>query len=403
MRVRIASELLQSAVGPNVRRCGHEARLSVVWRGGRRLRRRRLWRRRLWRRRFRRRRLWRRRLRWRRWSAVGRSVLHSASEPRLRLPRRSPSVFARPIPIAAPSSGIPICAGEVESLGCGFCGGTGGAAVSAAVASVASVRQAASVAEALVASEHLAAREERVAPLAAVRLARRSVARPRTQPRCMLSTQQSKCVRSEHRRDSRNRPSSRRAACKRINRAFRIHRARLTPCRVHSPGLLQAIRYLRQRLQHHLTRMRRDLALWRSPRSDQVWRRNRRRRRRRWERRVRWRDRWGGGFVGSCCQQHPWPGCANPNVYNCVCPKDPFCCQNQWDSLCASEVSQLGCGNCGGAGGGGGGGTCNPAFCPSPGPLQPCCVSPTGPCGVFTPQGCMPFPGGPPGPPPPGP
>jgi hypothetical protein len=105
----------------------------------------------------------------------------------------------------------------------------------------------------------------------------------------------------------------------------------------------------------------------------------------------------GGGFTGSCCQSHPWPGCGNPAIYSCVCPNDPFCCNGQWDSICVGEVTQLGCGNCG-SGGSGGGPSCIPEQCPSPGPVQPCCVTPTGPCGVQTPNGCQPF-GFPPPPP----
>jgi len=44
----------------------------------------------------------------------------------------------------------------------------------------------------------------------------------------------------------------------------------------------------------------------------------------------------------------------------------------------------------GGSGtGGSGGGTCNPAFCPTSGFGQPCCVTPNGPCGVDTGTGCQ--------------
>jgi hypothetical protein len=29
-----------------------------------------------------------------------------------------------------------------------------------------------------------------------------------------------------------------------------------------------------------------------------------------------------------------------------VCAKDPFCCETAWDSVCAGEVAELGCGTC---------------------------------------------------------
>jgi hypothetical protein len=64
----------------------------------------------------------------------------------------------------------------------------------------------------------------------------------------------------------------------------------------------------------------------------------------------------GGGFVGSCCVPEPWPGCAPPEVAKCVCGTDIYCCQTQWDNICAGEVQQLGCGKCGAGGGGGAGG-----------------------------------------------
>ncbi|MCC6665605.1 MAG: hypothetical protein IT375_17760 [Polyangiaceae bacterium] len=114
----------------------------------------------------------------------------------------------------------------------------------------------------------------------------------------------------------------------------------------------------------------------------------------------------GGGFTGDCCMTQPGPGCGDPSVWQCVCPKDSFCCNNNWDSICVNEVTSLGCGKCGGSGGAGGGGgaggvsggggsggvpLCNPQFCPKPGPMQPCCVTANGPCGVITPSGCQPF------------
>ncbi|GMV16118.1 MAG: hypothetical protein HS104_31735 [Polyangiaceae bacterium] len=130
-------------------------------------------------------------------------------------------------------------------------------------------------------------------------------------------------------------------------------------------------------------------------------------------------DAGSGGSTGSCCSAHPGAGCKDPLIAQCVCANDPFCCQAQWDEVCATQVVKLGCGSCipsggGGAGGSGaaggsggtttsGGGTsgvggaasggaaatggsgggaaCDPTKCP---PLNApsCCVTPSGPCGL---------------------
>ncbi|MCC6216685.1 MAG: hypothetical protein IT376_17625 [Polyangiaceae bacterium] len=67
----------------------------------------------------------------------------------------------------------------------------------------------------------------------------------------------------------------------------------------------------------------------------------------------------GSGGSGDCCATHPWPGCSDDAITQCVCAGDAYCCTNQWDGLCASEVESFGCGKCepgtGGAGGVGGG------------------------------------------------
>lgn len=68
----------------------------------------------------------------------------------------------------------------------------------------------------------------------------------------------------------------------------------------------------------------------------------------------------GAGGAGSCCTPSLSPGCSNSTIASCVCAQDSYCCSYEWDDLCVSEVSQLGCGSCGGSGGaGGGGGTCS--------------------------------------------
>jgi hypothetical protein len=60
-----------------------------------------------------------------------------------------------------------------------------------------------------------------------------------------------------------------------------------------------------------------------------------------------------GGMVlgGDCCNPHVGVGCEVPVVMECVCGIDPFCCENNWDQICANEaVSPCGA-TCGGTGG----------------------------------------------------
>lgn len=71
-----------------------------------------------------------------------------------------------------------------------------------------------------------------------------------------------------------------------------------------------------------------------------------------------------GGNPGNCCTAHPTMGCQNTDIQECVCggtTQDAFCCNAEWDEICAFEAEN----NCGaqctspqpGSGGGGGGGT----------------------------------------------
>ena len=48
-----------------------------------------------------------------------------------------------------------------------------------------------------------------------------------------------------------------------------------------------------------------------------------------------------------CCTPQPKPLCGDPAVEACVCAFDSYCCDIQWDGLCANEASQCGasCGN----------------------------------------------------------
>ena len=71
--------------------------------------------------------------------------------------------------------------------------------------------------------------------------------------------------------------------------------------------------------------------------------------------------------TGDCCQVHQSPGCNDPSIQNCVCQKDAYCCQTNWDDTCVEDVESENCGSCGGCvpdctekecGGDGCGGSC---------------------------------------------
>ncbi|MBL9150067.1 MAG: hypothetical protein JNM94_15375 [Phycisphaerae bacterium] len=46
---------------------------------------------------------------------------------------------------------------------------------------------------------------------------------------------------------------------------------------------------------------------------------------------------WGPCATSNCCSSHSGTGCDQPACTSCVCALDPFCCQTQWDSICANE------------------------------------------------------------------
>ncbi|MFT5431246.1 MAG: hypothetical protein ACI9OJ_001925, partial [Myxococcota bacterium] len=50
----------------------------------------------------------------------------------------------------------------------------------------------------------------------------------------------------------------------------------------------------------------------------------------------------------NCCEANDElfgdPGCCDATIQACVCALDPWCCENTWDSLCATYASD----NCGG-------------------------------------------------------
>jgi hypothetical protein len=50
--------------------------------------------------------------------------------------------------------------------------------------------------------------------------------------------------------------------------------------------------------------------------------------------------------TGSCFQEHETVGCDDPDCCATVCGVDSFCCDTEWDSLCAEQAAEL-CGNCG--------------------------------------------------------
>ena len=49
---------------------------------------------------------------------------------------------------------------------------------------------------------------------------------------------------------------------------------------------------------------------------------------------------------GDCCIANGTPGCVDEPGEDCVCAADPFCCNNQWDALCASEYQNQCGGSC---------------------------------------------------------
>jgi hypothetical protein len=56
----------------------------------------------------------------------------------------------------------------------------------------------------------------------------------------------------------------------------------------------------------------------------------------------------GGDGAGQCTNPHTHPACADEGCCNLVCAQDPFCCQTQWDQICANAAVQM-C-TCGGLG-----------------------------------------------------
>ncbi|MCX4244700.1 Ig-like domain-containing protein [Paraliomyxa miuraensis] len=55
----------------------------------------------------------------------------------------------------------------------------------------------------------------------------------------------------------------------------------------------------------------------------------------------------GMGGDGDCCVDNNTPGCDDPTLEACVCALDAFCCDTEWDDLCAGRAA-ADCGGCGG-------------------------------------------------------
>ncbi len=60
----------------------------------------------------------------------------------------------------------------------------------------------------------------------------------------------------------------------------------------------------------------------------------------------------GCGTGGDCCVAGTGPGCIDVECCTLVCAGDAFCCDTEWDQLCANAAI-ANCANCGGGGGGG--------------------------------------------------
>lgn len=43
--------------------------------------------------------------------------------------------------------------------------------------------------------------------------------------------------------------------------------------------------------------------------------------------------------AGACCVAHGTPGCTDATCCNQICASDPFCCNTQWDQICATAAS----------------------------------------------------------------
>ena len=60
----------------------------------------------------------------------------------------------------------------------------------------------------------------------------------------------------------------------------------------------------------------------------------------------------GDPASGDCCAANTTPYCSDADCCSLICAADAFCCNNQWDQICAN-AALASCASCGGGGGGG--------------------------------------------------
>jgi len=72
----------------------------------------------------------------------------------------------------------------------------------------------------------------------------------------------------------------------------------------------------------------------------------------------------GDPAAGDCCAANGTPACSDAECCNLICGQDPFCCNTQWDQICANAAATQ-CTVCNGGGGGGGGGGCDSCATPT--------------------------------------
>lgn len=61
----------------------------------------------------------------------------------------------------------------------------------------------------------------------------------------------------------------------------------------------------------------------------------------------------GGTSGGACCEVQDGAGCGDEAIEACVCARESFCCDVEWDLYCTVQVVLLGCDECPGIGGDG--------------------------------------------------
>jgi len=72
----------------------------------------------------------------------------------------------------------------------------------------------------------------------------------------------------------------------------------------------------------------------------------------------------GDPAAGDCCIANGTPFCDDTECCDAICAADPFCCDTQWDQICA-DAAVAGCAACGG-----GGGDCTIEVCGTGGPCD---------------------------------